>query len=73
MDVMLTEKNSIKKLVDKFAGNDIEMWWNADKGKLSIYYLGYPTEQKDRLKIIIADYIGSNQLMDSYRNVVIWN
>jgi len=71
MDVMLTEKNPIKKLVDKFAGNDIEMWWNADKGKLSIYYLGYPTEQKDRLKIIIADYIGSNQLMDSYRNVVI--
>ena len=71
MDVMLTEKNPIKKLVDKFARNDIEMWWNADKGKLSIYYLGYPTEQKDRLKIIIADYIGSNQLMDSYRNVVI--
>mgnify|MGYP000914500880 CR=1 FL=1 len=52
MDVMLTEKNPIKKLVDKFAGNDIEMWWNADKGKLSIYYLGYPTEQKDRLRII---------------------
>lgn len=71
MDVMLTEKNPIKKLVDQFAGNDIEIWWNADKGKLSIYYLGYPVDQKDRLKNIIADYIGSNQLMDSYRNVVI--
>ena len=73
MDIKLTEKNPIKKMVDNFANEDIEIWWNADKGKLSIYYLGYPTDQKDRLKLIIADYISSHQLMDSYRNVIIWN
>ena len=73
MDVMLNEKNPVKKLVDNFTGKDVEMWWNADQGKMSIYYIGYSVEQKERLKIIIADYISSNQLMDSYRNIVIWN
>ena len=51
----------------------MEMYLDKRNGKVTLYYERLNQDiSLERLKIMIADYISRHMLMESYKNVVIY-
>lgn len=67
----LNSKNGLYNFVDNFVDSGMEMYLDNRDGKVTIYYEDLRHDiSLERLKIMVADYIGRNMLMDSYKNVM---
>lgn len=71
--IKLDNKNGLYKFVSNIVKSEIEMYLDNNNGKISLYCELKEGLSVERLKLMIADYIGRNLLMDSYREVVIYS
>lgn len=69
----LDSKNGLFSFVNNLVESGLEMYLDNRNGKVTLYYEKLKSDiSLERLKIMIADYIRSNMLMESYKNVMIY-
>ncbi|MSA02191.1 hypothetical protein GKG47_09080 [Lactonifactor sp. BIOML-A3] len=70
----LDEKNGLYNMVKKLVDDKgFEMYFDSNVGKITLYYEKLKQGMNpERLKIKIADYIGSHMLTESYKTVLIY-
>ena len=69
----LDDKNGLYNFVNNLIESGMEMYLDERNGKVTLYYERLKQDiSLERLKIMIADYIGRHMLMESYKNVVIY-
>ena len=69
----LDNKNGLYNFVNNLIESGMEMYLDKRNGKVTLYYERLKQDiSLERLKIMIADYISRHMLMESYKNVVIY-
>lgn len=71
--IKLNNKNGLFNFVNGFVELGIEMYLDNKCGKVTLYYDKLKDNiSMEKLKILIADYISRNMLLETYKKVVIY-
>ncbi|MFK7678788.1 hypothetical protein ACI3ER_12160 [Bacillus sp. Wb] len=67
---MVLVKNQIAKVIEENCSVGAEVFYQAHISQLTVYLDdSIPQKEMNRLKTIVAKYIGDNMLQDSYKTV----